>query len=130
MEEKILVLHQFAIEGEIYTSYMQEHTSDISQIYAILPNLYCVVFCKNLNSLITPVGGLIIKSNIAKDDKQFDKKIQNLAITLEPASSLFKKANTLQIVKVNQVGSELLTEIDCKRIATHTYTMVGVSGNA
>ena len=109
---------------------MQNHSSDISQVYASLPYLYSVIFSQKTNLLTTPLGGLIIKSNIPKNDQEFVKKIKEVSLTLEPATALVNKANTCQVVPIIEESPTLPTEIDCNRMATDAYTMVGIGGNA
>ena len=130
MQPTFLVLCQFVLEGERYTSHMQIHHDDISSLYATLPYLYSVIFVKKNGAFVTPLGGLLVKSNIEKTDPTFRNKVLDLAHTLAPTSALAEKTNTFSVIPVNGHSTLPLKEGDCDRIATDTCTLVGNAGHA
>lgn len=130
LEPKFLVLYQFVLEGLTYKSHMQEHEEDISSLYAALPYFYSAVFVRKNGSLVTPLGGVLFKSDIESNDAKFLDKVMEVARALQPAAQLIDKTTTFQLVPITEQDQQVPTEKDCHRIATETCTLVGNGGNA
>lgn len=128
MTQRTLVLFQFELKGQVYTQYEQEGIANQAGLYNSLPFFYSIVFVTKHKQVIEPIGGLLIKTDMAKNDSEFAGKVLEVAEACDVASALRRRASTFYSIKTDMQSEKMPSSDDFNRIALETSMRVGQGG--
>lgn len=127
---KALVLFQYQVAGDYLKSFTVSHANDETGLFNELPFLYCVAVIKRDGQKVTPFGGFLIKTDIAKDDPKLTEHMYNAAKQLDKVSEILEYGSTIQITPTKYESSSLPDEAKCEELVVGALYLYGWGGNA
>jgi len=113
--DKALLLLEFKILGECFTSY-EINNSDYRDLFKTLPYLYVVVIVERDEYNITPLGGILVKSDIPKTHPNLLSTMRRAIEFSKNVSPVLRSDKGLQIIPTKYHSNDIPTLKMCEEI--------------